>query len=56
MAEKKNILIRIGSLRHGGAEKVLVTLLKNLPRDQYEIDLLLNLYSCLLYTSPSPRD
>ncbi|WP_394673827.1 glycosyltransferase [uncultured Chryseobacterium sp.] len=45
MAEKKNILIRIGSLRHGGAEKVLVTLLKNLPRDQYEIDLLLNLYS-----------
>ncbi|MDQ1098514.1 MULTISPECIES: glycosyltransferase [Chryseobacterium] len=45
MAEKKKILIRIGSLRHGGAEKVLVTLLKNLPQDQYEIDLLLNLYS-----------
>ena len=42
---KKKILIRIGSLRHGGAEKVLVTFLKNLPRDQYEIDLLLNLYS-----------
>ena len=32
-------------MRHGGAEKVLVTLLKNLPKDQYEIDLLLNLYS-----------
>ncbi|MCS3867837.1 glycosyltransferase involved in cell wall biosynthesis [Chryseobacterium ginsenosidimutans] len=45
MAEKKKILIRIGSLRHGGAEKVLVTFLKNLPQDQYEIDLLLNLHS-----------
>jgi len=32
-------------LRHGGAEKVLVTFLKNLPKDKYEIDLLLNLYS-----------
>ncbi len=42
---KKKILIRIGSLRHGGAEKVLVTFLKNLPGDRYEIDLLLNLYS-----------
>ncbi|WP_027377045.1 glycosyltransferase [Kaistella palustris] len=42
---KKKILIRIGSLRHGGAEKVLVTFLKNLPEDKYEIDLLLNLYS-----------
>ncbi|ASK31532.1 glycosyl transferase [Chryseobacterium sp. T16E-39] len=42
---KKKILIRIGSLRHGGAEKVLVTFLKNLSPDQYEIDLLLNLYS-----------
>lgn len=42
---KQKILIRIGSLRHGGAEKVLVTFLKNLPQDQYEIDLLLNLYS-----------
>ena len=44
-SNKKKILIRIGSLRHGGAEKVLVTFLKNLPQDQYEIDLLLNLYS-----------
>ena len=43
--EKKKILIRIGSLRHGGAEKVLVTFLKNLPKDKYKIDLLLNLYS-----------
>lgn len=42
---KKKILIRIGSLRHGGAEKVLVTFLKNLPEDIFEIDLLLNLYS-----------
>lgn len=42
---KKKILIRIGSLRHGGAEKVLVTFLKNLPEDKYEIDMLLNLYS-----------
>lgn len=42
---KKKILIRIGSLRHGGAEKVLVTFLKHLPEDKYEIDLLLNLYS-----------
>ncbi|RZJ49380.1 MAG: glycosyltransferase [Chryseobacterium sp.] len=45
MTKKKKILIRIGSLRHGGAEKVLVTFLKNLPEDKYEIDLLLNLYS-----------
>lgn len=45
MAKKKKILIRIGSLRHGGAEKVLVTFLKNLSPDKYEIDLLLNLYS-----------
>lgn len=45
MITKKKILIRIGSLRHGGAEKVLVTFLKNLPSDKYEIDLLLNLYS-----------
>ena len=45
MADKKKILIRIGSLRHGGAEKVLVTFLKNLPQNKYEIDLLLNLYS-----------
>lgn len=45
VVKKKKILIRIGSLRHGGAEKVLVTFLKNLPKDKYEIDLLLNLYS-----------
>ncbi|MEC5157615.1 glycosyltransferase [Chryseobacterium sp. MP_3.2] len=45
MGEKKKILIRIGSLRHGGAEKVLVTFLKNLPQEKYEVDLLLNLYS-----------
>lgn len=45
MSTKKKILIRIGSLRHGGAEKVLTTFLKNLPKDKYEIDLLLNLYS-----------
>lgn len=43
--QKKKILIRIGSMRHGGAEKVLATFLKNLPEDKYEIDLLLNLYS-----------
>ncbi len=43
--KKKKILIRIGSLRHGGAEKVLATFLKNLPDDKYEIDLILNLYS-----------
>ena len=42
---KKKILIRIGSLRHGGAEKVLATFLKNLPPEKYEVDLLLNLYS-----------
>ena len=45
MVAKKKILIRIGSLRHGGAEKVLVTFLNNLSPDKYEIDLLLNLYS-----------
>ncbi|WP_419869075.1 glycosyltransferase [Chryseobacterium sp. CT-SW4] len=45
MSKKKKILIRIGSLRHGGAEKVLVTFLKNIPQDKYDIDLLINLYS-----------
>lgn len=45
MVSKKKILIRIGSLRHGGAEKVLVTFLKNLSPEKYDIDLLLNLYS-----------
>lgn len=45
MSKKKKILIRIGSLRHGGAEKVLVTFLKNISPDKYEIDLLINLYS-----------
>lgn len=45
MKNKKKILIRIGSMRHGGAEKVLATFLKALPSDKYEIDLLLNLYS-----------
>lgn len=45
MSEKKKILIRIGSLRHGGAEKVLVNFLKNLPKDKYEVDLLINLYT-----------
>ncbi|MGI9652411.1 glycosyltransferase [Chryseobacterium sp. RLHN22] len=45
MSQKKKILIRIGSLRHGGAEKVLINFLKNLPEDKYEIDLLINLYT-----------
>ncbi|MGG5209009.1 glycosyltransferase [Chryseobacterium sp. MIQD13] len=45
MSQKKKVLIRIGSLRHGGAEKVLVNFLKNLPEDKYEIDLLINLYT-----------
>lgn len=54
MSGKKKILIRIGSLRHGGAEKVLVTFLKNLPENQYEIDLLLNLY-CGKYLPDVPK-
>lgn len=45
--KKKKLLIRIGSLRHGGAEKVLVNFLKHLPADKYEVDLLVNLYSGL---------
>ena len=45
MTEKKKILIRIGSLRHGGAEKVLINFLKNLPEDKYDVDLLINLYT-----------
>lgn len=47
------MLIRIGSLRHGGAEKVLVTFLKNIPADKYEVDLLINLYSGI-YISEIP--
>ncbi len=45
MPTPKKLLIRIGSLRHGGAEKVLATFLQNLPQGKYDIDLLLNLYS-----------
>lgn len=45
MSQKKKILIRIGSLRHGGAEKVLINFLKNLPEDKYDVDLLINLYT-----------
>jgi len=42
---KKKILIRIGSLRHGGAEKVLITLLNQFSPEKYDIDLLINLKS-----------
>ncbi len=52
--KKKKILIRIGSLRHGGAEKVLVNFLKNLSPDKYEVDLLLNLYSGLYLQEVPP--
>lgn len=45
MKSKKKILIRIGSLRHGGAEKVLTIFLNNLSPEKYEVDLLLNLNS-----------
>lgn len=41
--KRKKILIRIGSLRGGGAEKVLITYLKNLDPNKYEIHLLLNI-------------
>lgn len=37
---KKKILIHIGSLQAGGAEKSLVSFLNLLPKDKYEIDLL----------------
>lgn len=45
LKSKKKILIRIGSLRHGGAEKVLTIFLNNLSPEKYEVDLLLNLNS-----------
>lgn len=38
---RKNILIHIGSLNAGGAEKSLVSLLSTMPKDKYDIDLLL---------------
>ena len=38
---KKNILIHIGSLNAGGAEKSLISLLNQLPKELYNIDLLL---------------
>ena len=38
---RKNILIHIGSLNAGGAEKSLVSLLSTIPKDKYDIDLLL---------------
>ena len=40
---KKKILIRIGSLRHGGAEKMVVSLLNQLSPEKYEVDLLINI-------------
>ncbi len=38
---KKRILIHIGSLSAGGAEKSLISLLNTIPEDKYEIDLML---------------
>lgn len=56
---KKKILIRIGSLRHGGAEKVLVTFLSNLKADKCEVDLKLlniNYYDKVSAFKNSKRD
>lgn len=54
MATKKKILFRIGSLREGGAERVLVNLLNHLNPQKYEIDLLLNIkYGIYLKHVPS---
>lgn len=39
---KKNILFHINSLNAGGAEKSLVSLLNTLPKDKYNIDVLVN--------------
>lgn len=39
---KKRILMVLGSLQAGGAEKALVSLLNTLPEDRYDIDLLLS--------------
>lgn len=39
----KSILILTNNMNGGGAERVLLTLLQNLPRNQYIIDL------CLVY-------
>ena len=38
---KKNILLHIGGLGAGGAEKSLVSFLNTLPKDLYNIDLML---------------
>lgn len=40
---KKKILFRIGSLREGGAERVLVNILNHLSPDEYDLSVLLNI-------------
>lgn len=41
-SSKKNILFYIGTLKGGGAERVLIELLKNLSRDKYKLFIALN--------------
>ena len=49
------ILFIIHSLSSGGAERVLTVLANDINRQGHDITIAMN-STCLLYTSPSPRD
>ncbi|MCB9201818.1 MAG: glycosyltransferase [Flavobacteriales bacterium] len=53
--KKIKVLFRTGSLRGGGAEKVLIYLLKNLDYSKFEVDLLLNIKHGV-YLSEIPKN
>lgn len=50
MMEKKKILVVQGTLNAGGAEKATVSFLNTLPRDKYEVDLMLSSRKGLFYS------
>ena len=48
--KKIKVLFRLRSLEMGGVQKVMLDLMENLPKDKFEIALLLNLYQGELKT------
>ena len=53
--KKIKILFRLRSLEMGGVQKVMLDLMEHLPKDKFEIALLLNLYQGELVTE-IPKD
>jgi len=56
IANKKiKVLFRLRSLEMGGVQRVILDLLRNLPKEKFEITLMLNLYQGEL-TTEIPKD